>query len=180
MRLEDLLSIKNKKQFENFCNEYLTVLGRGTSRIVYRLNSRQVIKVAIDDKGYIQNESECNVFNTHGKTKLFTEILRNADDYLWVIQPLAIPLNPENEYLFKLLFGVEFAEMTTMLHYLEQKKEYRTDNEFLIKFRDFLIETDWRFLKDFAKHDSWGINNEIIKIIDYGMNNEAFQEYYKN
>jgi hypothetical protein len=67
-----------------------------------------------------------------------------------------------------------------MLKYLEQKIEYKTDNEFLIKFRDFLIEVDWQFLSDFAKHDSWGINNGIIQIIDYGMNNEAFQEYFKS
>lgn len=178
--MEDLLSIKNEKQFKTFCDDYLTVLGKGTSRKVYRLNSKQVIKVAIDDKGYVQNESECNVFNAYSESKLFTNIIRNAENYLWVIQPLAIPLNNENEYLFKEIFNVEFSEMVNMLKHLEQKIEYTTDNEFLTKFKDFLIEADWQFLSDFAKHDSWGIHNEIIQIIDYGMDNEAFQEYFKS
>ena len=41
-----------------------------------------------------------------------------------------------------------------MLKHLGQNIEYYTDNIFLNKFKDFLIETDWKFLKDFAKHDS--------------------------
>lgn len=82
MKLDDLLSIKNEKQFKVFCDDYLTILGRGTSRVVYRLNNKYVIKVAIGNKGYIQNESECAVFNAHGESNLFAEIIRNAEDYL--------------------------------------------------------------------------------------------------
>lgn len=64
MTLQDLLSIKSEKQFRATCDDYLSLIGNGTSRSVYQLDSKQVIKVARNVWGYTQNASECNTFKT--------------------------------------------------------------------------------------------------------------------
>jgi hypothetical protein len=170
MTLSDLLSIKNEKQFSETCKDYLTHIGSGTSRDVYRLNSKQVIKVAKHDKGYAQNASECDVFDIYGGLGLFADIIKRADSYLWVIQPMTMPVYSNDE---------EFKKIVDLVTHIEESKQYSTDNVFLNNLYNFLKETEWKFLKDFKKCDSYGRINNVIHIIDYGMNNDAFDEYFK-
>lgn len=169
MTLQDLLSISNESEFRDTCKDYLFQIGSGTSRDVYRLNSKQVIKVAKHDLGYTQNASECDVFNTYGGLELFNEITNSAKSYLWVIQPTATPLKSDD---------IDFQKIVELIYHIEQSKEYHTDNGFLNKLYGFLKNTEWRFLKDFKKHDSFGRVGNELRIIDYGMNNEAFKDYF--
>lgn len=169
MTLSDLLSIDNAREFRLACKEYLSFVGGGSSRAVYRLNSGQVIKVARHDKGYAQNASECDVFDTYGGLGLFADIIKRADSYLWVIQPMAEPLTKDD---------ADFRHIVELVHHIEQSREYRSDNEFMNKMYGFLKETEWKYLQDFKKHDSFGRINGEIRIIDYGMNNEAYKEYF--
>lgn len=171
MTLQDLLSIKSERLFRETCNDYLQLIGRGSSRDVYRLNSKQVIKVASHDLGYTQNASECDVFNTYGGIGLFNEITKSADSYLWVIQPKAEPLTKEDS---------EFQHIVSLIKHIESGKSYSTGNEFLNRLYKFLLETEWQFLYDFKKYDSWGRIGNELRIIDYGMNNEAYEEYFGN
>lgn len=170
MTLQDLLSIKNERQFRDTCSNYLAHIGSGYSRDVYRLNSKQVIKVAKHDLGYTQNASECEIYNTYGGLGLFNEITNNAKNYLWVIQPLATPLKNTD---------IEFQQIVNLVQHIENSKEYSIDNIFLKKLYDFLIETEWKYLQDIRKADSWGWVDNKLCIIDYGMNNEAFEDYFK-
>lgn len=169
MTLQDLLSIKNEVLLREACNTYLSLIGNGSSRNVYRLNSKQVIKVANHDYGYTQNASECDTFNTYGGLGLFNEITKSADSYLWVIQPLAIPLSVDD---------IRFTQIVDVVEHVKNNKEYISNDVFMQKLYNFLIDTDWKFLHDVAKYDSWGIVNMELKMIDYGMNNEAFYEYF--
>ena len=100
MTLQDLLSIKSERVFKDTCKDNLRLLGSGVGRDVYKLNSKQVIKVARCDMGYSQNASEVDTFNTYKGLGLFNEITDNAKCYLWVIQPLATPLS-NNDARFK-------------------------------------------------------------------------------
>lgn len=169
MTLSYLLSIKSESQFRDTCSKYLTHIGSGYSRDVYRLNSRQVIKVAKHDLGYTQNASECDTYNTYGGLGVLNEITNNAKCYLWVIQPLVTPLTKDD---------AEFRQIVELVNHIEKSMEYRTDNDFLNKLQLFLKETEWKYLRDFKKPDSFGRVNNELRIIDYGMNNEAYKEYF--
>lgn len=170
MTLQDLLSIKSESAFKEVCRNNLLHLGSGVGRDVYRLNESQVIKVARHDLGYSQNASECDTYNTYGDLGLFNEITNNAKCYLWVIQPLATPLKNTD---------IEFQQIVNLVQHIENSKEYSTDNIFLKKLYNFLIETEWKYLQDIRKADSWGWVDNKLCIIDYGMNNEAFEDYFK-
>lgn len=169
MTLSDLLSIKSESQFRDTCSKYLTHIGSGYSRDVYRLNSRQVIKVAKHDLGYTQNASECDTYNAYGGLGLFNEITKSAESYLWVIQPMATPLKNDDE---------EFLKIVDLVLHIEKSREYSTDDVFLKKLYDFLVEIEWKYMLDFKKPDSFGRIDNELRIIDYGMNNEAYEEYF--
>ena len=162
------MSIKNERKFRDFCRDYLKCIGRGTSRDVYRLNNRQVIKVAKHDYGYAQNASEHDIFNAYGKLGFLNEVTEYADNYLWVIQPLAEPLSDHDECL---------SNIVDMVEHIEQSKEYIANDTYFKTVHDFLIETEWRYLYDIKKQDSWGRVDGELKLIDYGMNNEAYNTY---
>lgn len=169
MTLQDLLNIKSERQFRTTCDDCLPLIGSGTSRRVYRLNSKQVIKVAKSDWGYTQNASECDTFNTYGGLGLFNEITNNAKCYLWVIQPLATPLSIDD---------TRFKQIVDVVDCVKYSKEYFGNDELMQKLYAFLVKTEWKFLEDVSKHSSWGIVNGDLKMIDYGMNNEAYKEYF--
>ena len=169
MTLQDLLSIKSERVFKNVCRDNLLHLGSGVGRDVYRLNGKQVIKVARCDMGYSQNASEIDTFNTYKGLGLFNEITNSAKCYLWVIQPLATPLRTDD---------TRFKQIVDVVEHIKCSKEYLGDDEFMQKLYAFLIDTEWKFLGDIAKPDSWGIINGELRMIDYGMNNEAYKEYF--
>lgn len=169
MTLQDLLSINNEKEFKDTCKEHLIHLGSGISRDVYRLNSTQVIKIAKHDMGYTQNASEVDTYDAYGDLGIFNEIANSAKCYLWVVQPLAIPLKNDDE---------RFNQIVDLVEHIENSKSYFTEDAFLKKLYDFLIDTQWKYLQDIKKCDSWGIVNGDLKLIDYGMNNDAYEEYF--
>ena len=169
MTLSDLISIKNARDLRQTCKDYLTLIGGGSSRAVFRLNSNQVIKVARHNYGYTQNASECDTFDTYKGLNLFADIINRADDYLWVIQPLATPLSNDD---------ARFKQIVDVVDHVKCSKEYLGDDVLMQKLYAFLVETEWKFLGDIAKPDSWGIINGELRMIDYGMNNEAYKEYF--
>lgn len=165
MALQDLLNISSEQEFKDTCRNYLTYIGSGVGRDVYRLNSKQVIKIARCDMGYSQNASECDTYNAYVGLGIFNEITKHAKGYLWVIQPLATPLKKDD---------ARFEQIAELVKHIESSKEYSTNDEFLKKLYGFLIDTEWKYLQDIRKHDSWGIVNGELRLIDYGMNNEAY------
>lgn len=169
MTLQDLLNIKSESVFKNACRDNLKHLGSGVGRDVYKLNSKQVIKVARCDMGYAQNASEIDTFNTYKGLELFNEITNSAKCYLWVIQPLATILRADD---------TRFKQIVDVVDCIKYSKEYFGNDEFMQKLYAFLIDTEWKFLEDIIKPDSWGIIDGKLRMIDYGMNNEAYKEYF--
>ena len=169
MTLQDLLSIKSERVFKDTCKDNLRLLGSGVGRDVYKLNDKQVIKVARCDMGYSQNASEVDTFNAYKGLELFNEITNSAKCYLWVIQPLATPLRADD---------TRFKQIVDVVEHIKYSKEYSGSDALMNKLYAFLVETEWKYLQDVAKHDSWGIVNGELKMIDYGMNNEAYKEYF--
>ena len=115
MTLQDLLSIKSERVFKDTCKDNLRLLGSGVGRDVYKLNSKQVIKVARSDMGYTQNASEVDTFNAYKGLELFNEIINNAKCCLWVIQPLATPLSNND---------TRFKQIVDVVDHIKCSKEY--------------------------------------------------------
>ena len=55
-------SLPDYKSAIAYADKYLQMLGRGSSRATWLLNSRQVLKIALSSKGNAQNEAEIDVY----------------------------------------------------------------------------------------------------------------------
>lgn len=169
MSLQDLLNIKDEHEFIMNCRRNLPLVGIGSSRNVYKLNDSQVLKVAKNTCGYLQNNVECNSFNEYKDLDIFAHIIDKNDDYLWLIQPFAISLKEDDEY---------FKQILEVVSCIEESKQYSSNKVFLNTLYKYLKNKNYKFLQDFKKHDSYGIIDGNVYIIDYGMTDEIFNNYF--
>lgn len=86
------LKNSNRKNIRNYLDQRLEVVGQGTSRRVYILNSRKVIKLATNDAGIEQNKLEYEVANSKF-SPLVTRIYDNHPQYYWIIADLVRPIS---------------------------------------------------------------------------------------
>ena len=171
MTLAELLNTTNEQKFKDLCNTYLTKLGSGTSRDVYSINKKYVIKVAKNDLGYHQNYSESCTYEEYKNLELFAEIIKASNTYLWVIQDKAKPLLENND---------KYLQIVNLINQLELNNPVNVEDTFLVTLQDFIIKYNWKFLSDFKKADSFGFINDNLRIIDYGVNNEVFDKFLKH
>jgi len=102
---EDILSFLTEKKAK--------YLGRGSSRIVYRISPRRVIKVAYDSTwikkgaGKAQNKREVEVNDQYGDSGLFARVIWYHPRYLWLISEFAQNLEKAGDSSFP---GEDFFE----------------------------------------------------------------------
>jgi hypothetical protein len=182
LRLSFLSSITDLDTIANLARKFLVLLGEGTSRSVYRLNDRYVIKIAKDKCGVWQNQSECRVTDGNIGSDLILPVDKRDANGLWVVQMMAQPIDSSNCFLFKKLYGVSFEQVCELICAMEKCEEEVAkyicgDNAFLTSIMDFLVDSQTSFFFDFKKLDSWGYIDNKICLIDYGMDNEAYDMY---
>lgn len=98
-------------------------LGSGTSRIVYRLDSKRVLKIArMSEIGAAQNSEEKQLTDLF--PELFPRIYRAADDGSWLISEIVRPLSDEEEFLQ--LSGFTWPLFAGVIFSADQKNSIKT------------------------------------------------------
>lgn len=73
------------KNYFEYASLNLEELGKGSSRIVYLLSAKKVLKIALNVKGIAQNEAEIDIY-TNPKTKAIIAKIFDYDvDYKYII-----------------------------------------------------------------------------------------------
>lgn len=90
----------------------LQKLGSGSSRTVFRLDSKRVLKMASNVKGLAQNKAEIEISKDKQYNKILANVLYHAEDNSWLVSDIVKELTSIEE--FKQLAGVpwELASMT--------------------------------------------------------------------
>lgn len=110
----------NLQQFEklptlqdkvNYASTNLKELGRGSSRVVYLISNRYVLKLALPEagaKGTGQNKGEVDVYNNKGVSPYVAKVYRNDPKFDWIISEIARPMASEQEFeqLAKVDWGI--------------------------------------------------------------------------
>ena len=100
------------KRFKSL-KEKLPLVDKGSSRAVFKINSKKIVKLALSGAGVDQNQSEYNISKQPSTTDWIPKIFKCAHDYSWLISELVRPLNSEKE--FKELFGLSLYETIRFL-----------------------------------------------------------------
>ncbi|WP_294351762.1 hypothetical protein [uncultured Clostridium sp.] len=142
----------------NISRGYYKYIGEGSSRIVYDLGNRYVLKVAKNSAGIAQNKSEYKI-SSYDETNLFAKIVLVDDDFKFVIMEKATKLY-SMYYVFD-YFGVDNKTQFSKLYEIQK---------IMIKYN--LV------LGDLLRKSSWGMLRGRPVIIDYGYTNEVRKKYY--
>ena len=196
MEFSELPTFKARKQY---CDDRLQQLGKGSSRIVYKVDEEKALKIAFNQKGIAQNRAECdwgkNNYEVFGKV-----YNADTDNYYWIEMELARKATTKD---FKTFFGVSFKDFCEMIKYIytiavpEFKKYFRYSDEIKSKVDDLLYNdednpitrlyqyiSDYRpfTINDWLRIANWGIvsrnGKEHLVIIDDGFNQDVYDNYY--
>ena len=184
---------------EKWCSSHLgQKLGKGSSRIVFKLDETHVIKIALKDsrygfeKGIAQNRVEADWGIQKWHSDVVTGISDQDEDFYWVVAEKA--KTPITAARFKELTEIPFSKFAELLRYvIDTNKGMRyskpadfdkyIDNEFLTE----IISLAGNFgmpSGDLARRSHYGEvfdpeeNDNDVKLIDYGLNNEVHKEFY--
>ena len=84
----------------------LRYLGEGSSRMVFSLDSKRVLKVALNDAGIAQNEAEIDISFDPSVGGIVAKVFAQSNANKWIVSELVRPLKDKEE--FKFLTGISW------------------------------------------------------------------------
>jgi len=176
-----------------YCDQHLKKISSGSSRIVYLVDDKMVLKLAKNKKGLAQCETEIQWGqDSYFGSVLASTIMYHPDD-LWVEMELARKIKKND---FKRLEGIDFDEFGKYLKNFEMEsngrrgifnidnetKEVLNENQFTQSICEFM-QSVGSPAGDLMRLNSYGLvtrnGEEIIVIIDFGLTHDIYDEYYK-
>jgi hypothetical protein len=188
--VEDFKKLNSFNKRIQYCEEKLTRISSGSSRIVYKIDESKVLKLAKNQKGIAQNEAEINFSNDYMWDGITAEIFNDDENSLWVEMELARKVTPT---IWVNIVGMSLNDMMDCVRFVEgQKGSYSKnippmldeayENEFTSRILDLIANYDIPS-GDFGKYSTYGVvnrkgENEIV-IIDYGLTTDVMNKHYK-
>lgn len=92
---------------------------KGSSRAVYILNTKRVLKYAWNEKGLGQNRAEATIYERFKDTNIFPKIYTHGKDYSYLVSELVRPLKNTREFAEKT--GCDWNTYQTILAAANEK-----------------------------------------------------------
>ena len=193
-------NLKNFKELSsyskklNYAKEHLgKPIGNGTSRVVYRVDENKVLKLAKNQKGIAQNESESNWYNDSYYENIIAQVLDfDEENNYWVEMELAYRAKKSD---FNKLWDIDFDKLhlyllnkvaenngrRRMFHIDKNVEEKFDENEYVGHLLSYIMDSGL-VVGDAAKLNSWGIvhrpQGDYLVLIDFGCTNCVYKSYY--
>lgn len=191
----DMGLFKTLKKFSErvkYCEEHLKRISSGSSRIVYMIDNEKVLKLAKNEKGVAQCETEIQWGQDRYYGEILAKTLDSHPDGLWVEMELARKLKKHD---FLRLDNIDFEVFARYLKNVElenkgQRPIYNIADVYLEVFHEsqfantlisFMHDSDSP-AGDFMKGSSYGVvmrdGHETIVLIDFGLTGDIYSTYY--
>lgn len=191
--METFKSLRNHAERNRYAAEHLSKIAAGSSRIVYKIDEEKVLKLAKNDKGIAQNETEIQ----WGEDSYFGSVLAKTFDYdenaLWVEMELARKIN---KHEFKKLTGFDVNDVHIyLLNWNNEQNSRRSsyfmspdlkrqmdEDGFISSIKEFSQAADIQ-IADFGNSSSYGVvkrdGHEVLVITDYGLTQDVYKTHYE-
>ena len=180
-----------------YCKQHFgQQIGSGSSRIVFQIDDNKVLKLAKNQKGIAQNETEADWGAQ--SYDVVPELFNVADDYIYIVSEYVLPAKPQD---FSHCLGMTFEEFCefvkkSFLAYAsnrdrrsissnisnEQFETMLDNNEWLYSFRTYMadFQVPYGDLTRLANYGLCNRNGEAqIVLLDSGLTQSIYDEYYK-
>ena len=165
-----------------------SLVGEGSSRIVYKYSDQYALKVAKSAAGVAQNKAEQAACSTEETKNLFTKVAEVGPGASWLLVEFAAAIN---DAIFRQKTGIEFSDFVGALAALPgATRTVKPENKALLQkvgnnqfFKNLVVVINACHYKhgDLAKMDSWGItpDNRLV-ILDSGFTEAVSMAYYRS
>ncbi len=156
-----------KKQY---LKQFFSVLGEGSSRIVFEVDDRHVLKLAINDAGIAQNEAEIQI----GKKQnpICIRIINYDPAGSYIETERAEPLEDEKEsaLYFEYYTGISFKRLYALLQDLGSDSIIYDINQYVIDNYQEELKNKWvQQLIKLAIDNSYVVPGDFVKLSSYGV-----------
>lgn len=196
--MDTLKSLSSYAKRLAYVKSMIPQLASGSSRVVFKVDDEKVLKVAKNQKGIAQNESELD----WGKRSynIVAKIFDFDDDYRFLEMEFAKKATPNQ---FKALVGYSLKEIEDYLYnrgydydprkygrYASKKtidpqvEEAMHEDEWVQELVDLCINYGYQMPGDFGRISSYGIVNrgtygDEIVLTDYGLSEDVYDTHYR-
>ena len=169
----------------DYAEKHLPLLGEGSSRITYALDSAKVLKIALNRAGEAQNETEAEIwFKT--RSPYITTVYDFAPNNKWIISEIVKPIEGEDitkilgvdQHLFQTFLNNKPKSLKDILTVFKGKLQYSQD--ILNNKRTYLERNDM-----IDSHEKESIEDDIefeigeSKNLQAAISNKAFLDFMK-
>jgi hypothetical protein len=190
--IEEFKSLKSFNARVKYCNEHLSRISSGSSRIVYKIDDEKVLKLAKNKRGLAQNEVEIEYGNYYDISDIVAEVFESDENNLWVEMELAKKVTTN---IFKNVVGISFEDYATGMRYhydtnikpsrypsrKPENMDEMWENEFAYRMLSFMGDYDIP-VGDLARLSTYGLvkrdGQDEIVMIDYGLTHDVYGTYY--
>lgn len=199
--LQVFSNINTFKARKQYCDDRLEKIGKGSSRIAYKVDNEKALKLAFNQKGIAQNRAECDWFKNN--YEVFGKVYEaDTDNYYWVEMELA---RKPKQSDFKTILGISWVETcdlikycfelnskysylktmyySTMVEQLYEKMVINEESDFFVSFQQYVYDYQPFSVLDYTDMRNWGVVNrngtEQLVIIDTGLDEEVYNQFYR-
>jgi hypothetical protein len=194
---EEFENIKSYRGKVRYAESHLKKIGSGSARIVFEIDDSKVLKMAKNEKGVAQNETEIDWGMQRMYGDIITKMFDSSERAYWVEMEKASRAKSSD---FKSMVGLTFREFSSVLNiidlYLNNRMSQINFNE-RIEFARTLYDDGDSFLNrvvslnrdfgilmgDLMRISSYGIvkrNGEKIMVVtDFGFTTGVQNDHYK-
>lgn len=181
--LRTFRGIDDRAERKQYADMHLENIGEGSSRAVYVLTSKKVLKIAIEDSGIGQNGAEIEIFN-NTDSDIVTKVFEYSPDHEWIAAELVNPLEGHQydlDELYPALGGFE----QFVRHAVSADQDFAYIRmyapealEFAEKIHDVATQNDL-MIGDLVRASSWGRGSDgRLVLLDYGYTDDVKTKYY--
>jgi len=187
--LDVFLNMKTFAAQIRYANEKLKRIAQGSSRIIFEIDDKTVLKLAKNFKGIAQNEVESSLSNNYMVPEdIIAKVLEKDENNRWIVMERAKKITSGR---FKqLMNGVDIINFYFYIKkytvrrdplfgfYINPEDEEKLDNN---EFAQDLIEMINNFdleTGDFGRPSSFGEIDGRLVITDYGLTKEVYKKHY--
>lgn len=173
-----------------FVSEKYPKIASGSSRVVFDINDKFVLKLAKNEKGIAQNETENDWVLQSSYESIIAPIYKSADDGTWLVSFKAKKMTKS---LFKAILGYSFDDFGRWLIYYyyehnpnryirpspvnQELEELISASEFGFEIKNLMLDFDMPY-GDLVRISSYGELGGRVVLVDYGLNQQTYDTFY--
>jgi len=195
--MEELKTISSYAKRVAYTAERLERISSGSARVVFKIDEEKALKVAKNQKGLAQNQTEADYSIQQMYPDLVAQVFETDEDGVFIEMELAQKVS---EKIFKQLLGFSVGDLTRVLgaeayriHGAREVSsfwqnedgglEHLYENEWVKELIELAINFDHPMPGDFGKVSSYGMvtrdSQPSIVLIDFGFSRSVYKDHYQ-